>query len=66
MAPAPDAPRAAGAHQKDLTMTPLDPSALHEIAGGTTQQELIDFFERVRRDMQREWAYVTPVPLPTF
>jgi hypothetical protein len=36
-------------------MTPIDDRELDEVAGANTQREVIDFVERVLRDLQRIW-----------
>ena len=41
-------------------MKPIEEQDLHDIAGGT-QQELIDFVERVRRESQQS-MYTEPSP----
>jgi hypothetical protein len=40
---------------EDHTMTPIDDRELDEVAGANTQREVIDFVERVLRDLQRIW-----------
>lgn len=36
-------------------MKPIDDRELDEVAGANTQQDVIDFVERVLRDLQRMW-----------
>ena len=36
-------------------MKPIDDRELDEVAGANTQREVIDFVERVLRDLQRIW-----------
>jgi hypothetical protein len=36
-------------------MTPIEGRELDQFAGANTQQDLLDFVERVLRDLQRVW-----------
>jgi len=36
-------------------MKPIEDRELDEVAGANTQQDLLDFVERVLRDLQRAW-----------
>jgi hypothetical protein len=36
-------------------MTPIEDRDLDEVAGANTQKDLLDFVERVLRDLQRMW-----------
>lgn len=44
-----------------MSVKPIEEQDLAEVAGGYTQQELIDFIERVRRESQHSW-YRQPDP----
>jgi hypothetical protein len=37
-------------------MKPIEDRELDEVAGANTQQDLLDFVERVLRDLQRAWS----------
>lgn len=48
---------------EEMKVKTIEEPDLREVAGGDTQQELIDFLERVMRDSQQS-MYREPSPIP--